>query len=53
MRLLLIRHAEPEAAVTGVVAGPLGCTGLTEHGRAQAAALARRLQTEAQTCDVL
>ena len=53
VRLLLIRHAEPEAAVTGVVAGPLGCTGLTERGRAQAAALARRLQGEAQTCDIV
>ena len=53
MRLLLIRHAEPEAAMTGVVAGPLGCTGLTERGRSQAAALARRLQAEAQSYDVL
>jgi probable phosphoglycerate mutase len=53
MRLLLIRHAEPEAAMTGVVAGSLGCTGLTEQGRAQAGALARRLQAEGQTCDVL
>lgn len=39
--------------MTGVVAGPLGCTGLTEQGRAQAAALARRLRAEAQTLDVL
>lgn len=53
MRLLLIRHAEPMAALTGVVAGPLGCTGLTEQGRAQAAGLARRLEAEARVCDVL
>lgn len=34
MQPLLIRHAEPDAAMTGVVARPLGCTGLTEHSRA-------------------
>lgn len=53
MRLLLIRHAEPEAAARGVVAGPLGCTGLTERGRAQATTVARRLQAGTGEFDVL
>ena len=53
MRLLLIRHAEPVANVAGIVAGPRGCTGLTETGRAQAAALAERLRSEALAPDVV
>ena len=54
MRLLLIRHAEPQANVAGIVAGPKGCTGLTERGRDQAEALAERLRTEAtQVVDFL
>ena len=53
MRLLLIRHAEPVANVAGIVAGPRGCTGLTETGRAQAAALAERLKGEALAPDVV
>jgi probable phosphoglycerate mutase len=42
-RLVLIRHAEPVAHVTRVVAGPKGCTGLTDLGREQATRLAPRL----------
>ena len=53
VRLLLIRHAEPEANVAGIVAGPKGCTGLTERGRGQAAALAGRLRMEASQVDFL
>lgn len=43
-RLVLIRHGEAQAAIEGIVAGPTGCTGLSERGRRQAAALAERLQ---------
>ena len=53
MRLLLIRHAEPVANVAGIVAGPRGCTGLTETGRAQAATLANRLRVEGLAPDVV
>lgn len=53
MRLVLIRHAEPEAHVKGVVAGPKGCTGLTHRGRAQAAALSDRLARDAEHFDAL
>ena len=53
MRLLLIRHAEPVANVAGIVAGPRGCTGLTETGRAQAATLANRLRAEGLAPDVV
>jgi probable phosphoglycerate mutase len=53
VRLLLIRHAEPEANIRGVVAGPKGCTGLTDQGRAQAAVLADRLKTDDEHLDVL
>lgn len=53
VRLLLIRHAEPVANVAGIVAGPRGCTGLTETGRAQAAALAERLRSEAVVPDIV
>ncbi len=52
VRLLLIRHAEPEANIAGVVAGRKGCTGLTARGRAQAEALAVRLRNEAEHFDV-
>jgi len=42
-RLLLIRHGESYANLLGLAGGPLGDGGLTDLGRAQAAALARRL----------
>ena len=42
-RLVLVRHGEATCNVTGVVGGPRGCTGLSDRGRAQAAALGRRL----------
>ena len=42
-RLVLIRHGECVANVEGRAGGPLGDGGLTERGRAQAAALAARL----------
>lgn len=39
MRLILVRHGEAHAGFHGVIAGPRGCTGLTDRGRQQAAAL--------------
>jgi probable phosphoglycerate mutase len=42
-RVVLVRHAEPRAHLDGVVAGPNGCTGLTDTGRSQALAVADRL----------
>lgn len=41
-RLLIVRHGESVAMAEGVVGGPQGCRGLTELGRAQAAALRDR-----------
>jgi probable phosphoglycerate mutase len=41
--LVLIRHGQGECNVSGRIGGPLGCTGLTELGRAQVEALAGRL----------
>lgn len=43
-RLLMIRHGESVANEKGLAGGPLGDGGLTERGRAQARALAARLQ---------
>ena len=42
-RLVLVRHGEAHCNVAGIVGGPRGCTGLTDLGREQAAALAERL----------
>lgn len=42
-RLVMIRHGECVANALGRAGGPLGDGGLTERGRAQCAALARRL----------
>jgi probable phosphoglycerate mutase len=39
----MIRHGEAVANAKGIAGGPLGDGGLTEHGRSQAQALARRL----------
>ncbi|HSH23011.1 MAG TPA: histidine phosphatase family protein [Acidimicrobiales bacterium] len=41
-RLLLVRHGESRAQVTRVVGGATGCTGLSDLGRQQVTALARR-----------
>jgi broad specificity phosphatase PhoE len=43
MRLILIRHGDAYAGFDGVVSGPVGCRGLTDLGRRQAAALASHL----------
>ena len=42
-RLVLIRHGESQVTVDGVVGGPKTCSGLSELGRRQAAALRDRL----------
>ena len=42
-RIVLIRHGEAECNLNRVVGGPKGCTGLTDLGRSQVAALADRL----------
>jgi probable phosphoglycerate mutase len=38
-RVILVRHGDAFAGFGGVIGGPRGCTGLTELGRRQAAAL--------------
>ena len=43
-RLVLVRHGESAAQAGGFLAGHEACTGLSDRGRAQAAALAERLQ---------
>jgi probable phosphoglycerate mutase len=42
-RIVLIRHGEAECNLNHVIGGPVGCTGLTNLGRRQVAALADRL----------
>ena len=41
-RLLIVRHGESVAMAEGIVGGPIGCRGLTDRGRTQAAALRDR-----------
>ncbi len=54
MRLVLVRHADAYAGLTGTIAGPTGCSGLTPLGRRQAEALRDRLATSGTlTADVL
>lgn len=36
MRLILVRHGDAHAGLHGTIAGPRGCSGLTELGRRQA-----------------
>jgi 2,3-bisphosphoglycerate-dependent phosphoglycerate mutase len=47
-RLVLIRHGECVANEKGLAGGPLGDGGLTDLGRSQAEALARRLSVTAE-----
>jgi 2,3-bisphosphoglycerate-dependent phosphoglycerate mutase len=42
-RVVLVRHGEAVCNVSGIVGGALGCSGLTDLGRRQVAALAARL----------
>ena len=52
-RLVMVRHGEAQAAIDGVVGGPVGDTGLTELGRRQAAALRDRFKSQREIFDVL
>jgi probable phosphoglycerate mutase len=45
MRLFLVRHGQAHAGFSGIIGGPLGCTGLTDVGRRQAEALRDHLAT--------
>jgi probable phosphoglycerate mutase len=45
MRLILVRHGDAHAGLHGVIAGPRGCSGLTDRGRQQADALRDWLAT--------
>ena len=42
-RIVLVRHGQAEVNVKGVIGGAVGCTGLTDVGRAQVGAMAGRL----------
>lgn len=46
--LLIARHGQAGCNLTGTIAGESTCTGLTDLGRAQARALAHRLQSDAR-----
>ncbi len=45
MRLVLVRHGDAHAGLTGTIGGPKGCAGLTPVGRRQAEALRDRLRS--------
>ena len=54
MRLILVRHGDAHAGFHGVIGGPTGCTGLTDRGRQQAAALRDHLAASGRVkADVL
>jgi broad specificity phosphatase PhoE len=54
MRLILVRHGDATAGFHGVIGGPTGCTGLTDRGRQQAAALRDHLAASGRVrADVL
>jgi probable phosphoglycerate mutase len=54
MRLILVRHGDANAGFHGVIGGPTGCTGLTDRGRGQAAALRDHLAVSGRVrADVL
>jgi probable phosphoglycerate mutase len=47
-QVVLVRHGQAVCNVTSVVGGPKGCTGLTDLGRRQVAALAERLSVSGE-----
>jgi probable phosphoglycerate mutase len=53
MRLVLVRHGDAHAGLTGTIAGRTGCRGLTDLGRAQAELLRARLSNGHLRADVL
>ena len=50
-RLVLVRHGEAECNVAKRFGGPLGCTGLSEHGRTQVERLRDRLARTGELAD--
>jgi probable phosphoglycerate mutase len=50
-RLVLVRHGEAQSYLDQVVAGEKGCSGLSDLGRRQAAALRDRLQRSRELAD--
>jgi probable phosphoglycerate mutase len=50
-RLVLVRHGEAECNVAGRFGGPLGCSGLSDDGRAQVARLRDRLRRTGELAD--
>jgi 2,3-bisphosphoglycerate-dependent phosphoglycerate mutase len=52
-RLVLLRHGESVSSVERTIGGPLSCSGLSELGRQQAAALANRLAEDDSMADAL
>jgi probable phosphoglycerate mutase len=50
-RIVLIRHGQAECNVNRIVGGPQGCSGLTDLGRRQVAALADRLYESGELRD--
>lgn len=53
MRLILVRHGDAHAGLTGVIAGRSGCRGLTDLGRRQAELLRDRLDGGQLVVDAL
>jgi probable phosphoglycerate mutase len=52
-RIVFIRHGEAMCNVEGRLGGPIGCTGLSDHGRQQAQELRRRLTHTGELDDVV
>jgi broad specificity phosphatase PhoE/GNAT superfamily N-acetyltransferase len=52
-RLVLLRHGESVSSVERTIGGPLSCTGLSELGHRQAAALAARLADDDTLTDAI
>ncbi len=53
MRLILVRHGHSKHGDENIIAGKIGCKGLTEQGRQQAEQLARHLKNQPFSGDVL
>lgn len=51
MRLILVRHAESEHTLRGIIAGTVACTGLSARGKEQANALSTRLGRSEELAD--
>lgn len=50
-RIVLVRHGQGEVNVSGVIGGKKGCTGLSDLGRFQVEAMARRLAASGELAD--